>query len=212
MTEADLRQPFREALRLNRRGLLAGLGVLLLPSFAWGQPTEGASAFIEELGTRTIAILSDDSASPAQKLERLVDLLNQATDLALVARLVMGRHWRTATPAQQEEFVRLFEGLIVQTMAERLTSYGGETFTITGARAADERDSVVSTEILRPTGAAPFNVDWRVRRTGDRYAIIDIVAEGISMVVTHRSEVSETVSRRGIEGLIEVMCERLRRP
>jgi phospholipid transport system substrate-binding protein len=198
--------------RLKRRSLLACLGIALLPGRASAQAAGAASLFIEDLGSRTVAILSDDSASAAQKLEQLVDLLNQATDLALVARLVMGRHWRTASAAQQEEFVRLFEGLVVKTMAERLTSYGGETFRITADRAADERDSIVSTEILRPSGGAPLQVDWRVRRTGSDHAIIDIVAEGISMVVTHRSEVSEIVSRRGIDGLIETMRDRLQQP
>ena len=95
-------------------------------------------------------------------------------------------------------------------MADRLNTYGGETFEITAAKPVDQRDTVVSTKIFRPaSGSQPIAVDWRVRSLDGRYSIIDIVAEGISMVVTQRSEVASVVSQKGMDGLIQSMRERL---
>jgi len=48
-----------------------------------------------------------------------------------------------------------------------------------------------------------------VRNLDGRYSIIDIVAEGVSMVVTQRSEVASVVSQKGMDGLIRTMRERL---
>ncbi|MGK5643291.1 ABC transporter substrate-binding protein, partial [Streptomyces sp. URMC 126] len=81
-----------------------------------------AREFIQELGDRTVAILNAD-AMPQQKLARIKSLLDQATDLTLVARLVMGRYWREAGEAQKQEYVRLFNALLMQTMAERFSWY-----------------------------------------------------------------------------------------
>ena len=103
---------------------------------------------------------------PPEKLNELKQLLDQATDLELVARLVLGRYWRQATPEQQAEFVGLFKELVMQTMAERMSWYNGQTFEITGAKPVDERDTMVSTRILRPSGKPPILVDWRVRESG----------------------------------------------
>jgi phospholipid transport system substrate-binding protein len=172
-------------------------------------PAAAARAFIEDLGTRAVAVLKDPTLDRRAKLDRLVPLLNEATDLPLVARLVLGRYWRQATPEQRETYTRLFVALVVKTMAERLTSYGGETFSIAAARPADQQDSVVSTVIVRPSGGDPLHVDWRVREHQGGFAVIDIVAEGISMVVTHRSEVNEIVARAGIDGLLATMRTRL---
>ena len=171
-----------------------------------------ARAFIEDLGTRAVAVLKDRALDRQDKLDHLVALLNEATDLPFVARLVLGRYWRDATAAQRQAYTRLFVALVVKTMAERLSTYGGETFTISDTRAAGAQDSVVSTLILRPSGAAPIRVEWRVRERDGGFAVIDIVAEGISMVVTHRSEVNEIIARRGIDGLLATMRERLAEP
>jgi phospholipid transport system substrate-binding protein len=98
-------------------------------------------------------------------------------------------------------------------MADRLNTYSGETFEITGSKPIDDRDTVVNTRIVRPAAdAAPIAVDWRVRDNDGRLSIIDIVAEGVSMVVTQRSEVGSVVSQKGMDGLIATMKQRLQRP
>jgi phospholipid transport system substrate-binding protein len=196
--------------RVSRRAALwscaALLGLVALPIRA--APTPGE--FIQALGSETVAILQRTDVSDARKVDALVAILDRATNLPLVARLVLGTHWRQATEAQRQEYVALFRDLVVKTMADRLGSYGGETFEITGQRAVDERDTLVSTRITRPAqGAAPIAVDWRVRRTDDSLAIIDIIAEGVSMVVTQRAEVSSVVGQKGIDGLILELRARL---
>ena len=65
---------------------------------------------------------------------------------------MLGRYWREAKPPQQAEFVRLFKELLMQTMAERISWYNGQTFEITGGKPIDERDTMVSTRILRTVG------------------------------------------------------------
>jgi phospholipid transport system substrate-binding protein len=203
----------RRGLRIGRRGALTiiAAGALSLASPAHAQ-TSDVRRFIETVGRRTVDTLADESLASQAKLERLRTILEDATDLPVVARLVLGRHWREASEAQRVAYVELFQALVIKTMADRLSTYGGETFEITGARPADDRDSIVSTRILRPTGTPPLAVDWRVRDAEGRLAIVDIVAEGISMVVTQRSEVNEIVSRQGIDGLLSTMRERLQRP
>jgi phospholipid transport system substrate-binding protein len=198
---------------LVRRGFAAGLVVLLLaPGLA---PADAAVAtaegFIQGLGDRTLAVL-DQPVPPPEKLAQLKELLDRSTDLELVGRLVLGRHWRQATPAQQEEYTRLLKALVMQTMAERFSWYTGETFEITGATPVDERDTMVSTRILRPSGKPPILVDWRVRRGGDGgFLLIDILAEGVSLVVTQRAEAAEVINRGGIDGLLGEMRSRLER-
>ncbi len=117
-------------------------------------------------------------------------------------------------PAQRklDELKRLLDqstDLVMQTMAERLSWYNGQTFQILEDRKVDERDSVVSTRINRPGGQPPIFVDWRVRRSDSRYLLIDIIAEGVSLVVTQRSETAEFISRNGVDGFLAEMRDRV---
>jgi phospholipid transport system substrate-binding protein len=199
------------ALRATRRFILVGIAAaaLLVPLTARAD-LGGAERFIQDLGDRTLAVL-EQPVGPGEKLGQLKNLLDRSTDLELVARLVLGRYWRQATPEQQAEYVRLFKDLVMQTMAERFSWYTGETFEIAGAKPVDERDTMVSTRILRPSGKAPILVDWRVRESSGSFLLIDILAEGVSLVVTQRAEAAEVIGRDGLDGLLGQMRDRLAR-
>lgn len=196
----------------DRRRVLLAIGGLVTASIisnVHAAPTSPRQ-FIQDIGDRTVAALRRAGADDRQRLAELVELLNTATDLELVGRLVLGQYWRSASEAQRAEYTKLFKQLVVKNMADRLNTYGGETFEITGAKPVDDRDTVVSTRIFRPGSAGqPIAVDWRVRGADGRYSIIDIVAEGVSMVVTQRSEVASVVSQKGMDGLIQTMKDRL---
>jgi phospholipid transport system substrate-binding protein len=197
----------------RRRLLLAGAALALLPAITARAAADAARAFIQKVGDRTVGILQRPGAENAKRLQELVALLNESTDLDLVGRLVLGTYWRQASEEQRQNYLALFRELVVKTMADRLNSYGGETFEIVGSRDVDERDSVVSTRIVRPaSNAQPIAVDWRVRNQDGQLAIIDIIAEGVSMIVTQRSEIGSVVSQKGMDGLIATMKQRLQQP
>jgi phospholipid transport system substrate-binding protein len=199
--------------RLSRRAAAA----LLLAAAAWApaipaqEARDGtAEAFIERLGRQTVGTLAEKSAPTAERVARLKGVLNNAADLPYIARVILGRYWRQATEAQQAEYLRLFDALVLQTMAERIDSYSGQTFEVTGSRKADDTDTVVSTNILTPSGGPSYRVDWRVRQGEDgAFRLIDIVAEGVSLVLTQRSEVNDIVGRSGVDGLLAEMRRRL---
>ena len=74
----------------------------------------------------------------------------------------------------------------------------------------DETDTVVSTNIAQPSGGPTYRVDWRVRKgENGQSLLIDIVAEGVSLVITQRSEANDIVNRGGVDGLLTEMRRRL---
>src|SRR3954452_11038681 len=197
---------------LSRRAVLvAGAGFVAVAGVAGPAAAQDASAeaFVQTVGNQVLGVLKDQSLGDQQKTAKLKQILNQATNLELVARIILGRYWPKATAQQRQEYLRLFDALVMQTMAERILSYTGQTFDITGSRKVDDQDTVVTTAISQPSGGQQYRVEWRVRKTGDKYQLIDIVAEGVSLVVTQRSDVNNIVSQQGIDGLLAEMRRRL---
>lgn len=195
----------------HRRAVLALTASMMVIA---GQPAahaavdKSAQEFIQRLGDQTLKIL-DQKTTAQDRLQDLKLLLDQSTDLELISRLVLGRYWKQADASQQAEFVRLFKELVMQTMAERFSWYTGETFEITGTKPVDERDTMVATRILRPSGKPPILVEWRVRQSDNGFLLIDILAEGVSLVVTQRSEATDIIGQRGIDGLLTDLRTRL---
>jgi phospholipid transport system substrate-binding protein len=196
---------------IGRRGLLLAVASLaVVATRPRRAAAEDAAGFIQRIGDEVVAILGRPGVSLEARLDALVALLNSATDLELVSRLVLGKYWRAASDAQRAEYTGLFRALVIKAMADRLNQYGGETFDVVTSRAIDARDTLVSTRIFRPeTRNQPTAVDWRVRAQDGHFTIIDIIAEGVSMVVTQRSEVASVVGQKGIDGLLQEMRQRL---
>ena len=122
---------------------------------------------------------------------------------------VLGRYWRNASEEEQKEFVKLFEGYVVYVYTARLSNFGGQAFKVRGSR-SDGDGVIVSTEIISPGNTSPLRIDWRLVRDNGTYKINDVIVEGISMMVTQRSEFASVVQRHGgqVRGLLAMMREK----
>src|SRR3954447_7235310 len=188
---------------VGRRALAAGLLglVLLLGRAAAAGGAPDAERFVSALGERTLVALRG-SADPQQRVRDLAGLLDQAVDVELVGRLVLGRHWQAASAAQRQEYERLFRDYFRDGLARRFSAYtGSERFTLTGSREAGD-DTLVGTRVTLAGQSVPVDVEWRVRREGDRFVVIEVVAAGISMLVTNRSQFDALVAKGGVDGLL----------
>ncbi|MCE3250293.1 MAG: putative toluene tolerance transporter [Geminicoccaceae bacterium] len=198
---------------LGRRRLLGGvLALALLALGSWhglrAEPSaDAARTLIQTVGDEVLTVLRDASLGDRDKVERLVALLNGPIDLDLVARLILGRHWRSASEEQRAEYLELFRAFALHTLASRLDVYGGQEFEITGAKVVGRNDALVSTQIL--SQGPPLGVDWRVRELDDNSLVaIDVIVEGVSLIVTQRSEFGAVVERQGMDGLLAELRRR----
>ena len=71
---------------------------------------------------------------------------------------------------------------------------GGEKFVVTSSRPAGD-DTMVASEIVYTTNDPPLKIEWRVRGNDGKPTIIDVLPEGVSLVLTHRSEFDEVVAQ-----------------
>ncbi|MBI1208978.1 MAG: ABC transporter substrate-binding protein [Azospirillum sp.] len=169
----------------------------------------GAGPFINSLARETIESLATKGLAKDEVRRQFRALLTQNFDIPRIGRFVLGNFWNDATPAQQQEYLKLFEALIVEIYADRFSQYSGETLKIESSR-VEGKDAFVSTQIQRPNGP-PVNVEWRVRaRDNGALSIIDVIVENVSMSVTQRSEFKSVILSRGgkVEGLLEALREK----
>lgn len=149
---------------------------LITPAWAQGVPSaEEAAAFVRQTGGRLVAIVNGPG-SVAQKQAALQTEVDAAVDVNGVGRFVLGRFWRMATPAQQQEYLRLFRTVLMNSITGRLGEYQGVRFAV--GRATPTAAGVqVATVVTRPNNP-PANVIWVIRDVGASPKIVDVVAEG----------------------------------
>ena len=159
--------------------------------------------FIDELIHKATKVLELPLEARKEREASFRALLNQNFDMPTIIRLVLGRHWRTATPGQKARFAQVFRTHLVRVYTSQLGVYEGEIMEIEKSAALSKRDPVIYTLVVRnEEDVVPLRVDWRVRETDDGLKVIDVAAEGVSMLTTKRSEFTSLVAREGVEALI----------
>jgi phospholipid transport system substrate-binding protein len=176
-----------------------------LPAAADTEPTD----FIQNLGNQVLEVIAD-STSPYQKQIYFHQLFHQDFDLSQIARFVLGTYWRVASEPERQEFQQLFEYQLLMAYGPRLAEYRAEALRVTGKR-PDQNGLIVTSQIIRPRGAAPIAVDWHLSVSDGLYKISDIFIEGISMAVTQRSEFAQVIQRNGgqVESLLAMMRKKV---
>jgi phospholipid transport system substrate-binding protein len=169
--------------------------------------------FIDKLGEAALQSLTSADLNSEERRQRFRDLLNRSFNIPGIGRFVLGRYWNQATEEERQEYLDLFEELIVRTYADRFSEYSGEKFAVGKVLRDAERPkyATVFSTIHRPGGQV-VRVDWRVRQEEDEsWRVIDIVIEGVSMSVTQRSEFASVIESKGgtMQGLIDTLRQKV---
>lgn len=167
-----------------------------------------AKAFVNKVAEQGIGFLSNKGLSKDQQISEFKTLLKNNFDMRTIARFALGRYWKSASAAQQKEYMSLFEKMVLNVYAKRFEEYQGQTVSILDARPEGKKDILVHSSVEQPSGPA-IKVDWRIRNKDGSNKIVDIIVEGVSMSLTQRSDFSSVIQRGG--GNIEVLLEHLRK-
>jgi phospholipid transport system substrate-binding protein len=167
---------------------------------AWaGPPTDQLRDGVE----RVVKILRDPELSGDTKVNERNAAVNkvadQIFDFGETAKRALGQHWAQRTPAEREEFVRLFTELVQRTYLSKVNQYNSEmTFqndVVEGSQA------VVQTTLLLGKGGQ-MSLDYRMHHPRDRWQVYDLSIDGISLVASYRSQFNKIVRTDSYEGLV----------
>ncbi len=174
--------------------------------------SQGAAEYVNMLRGRIAAIWAlnwvlNNERRPDSEGAVLRDLIRVGFDLDVTSQFVIGRFWGRAKAEQRAEFKDLFTEYLVNTYATRFEQYRIGTLTVVASNRVAGGDFLVQTTIDRPIDTA--NVVWRVRSWNGEYRIIDILIDGISLALTHRSEFASVIQRDDFEKLLQILRKRI---
>jgi len=143
------------------------------------------------------------AANPAE-LYRLVDeVFLPVFDTDYAGRLVLGKHWRTATPAQRKEFIDSFYDFLLRSYARYVLRFEKDRVRIlaTPAAPADPKRTVVRTEMQLEDGTK-IPVHYSLHQTAAGWRAFDVRIEGISYVQNYRNQFNAEIGAKGIDAVI----------
>ena len=192
---------------------LAGAALLSLGLTAQAQTQPDAKGapdqFIAQVAEQALtALKADDKARNGDiaQINKLVDqYLLPYVDFERTTRLAAGRHWRQATPQQQQALSQAFRGTLIRTYSGALTEIdNGTSVRLRPFRGdANANDVVVRSQIVPKSNTQAVGVDYRLIKKPEGWQIYDLNVEGIWLIQNYRNQFSDQIAKTGIDGLIK---------
>ncbi len=184
---------------------------LLFASPAFAQDG-GPEQLVQKVTEEVLSTIKSDKALQAGDKQKALKLAEEKVlphiDFEESTRLAVGRAWAKATPEQKKQLVDEFRRMLVRTYSNALEGYQGQTLKVLpsrGKQAAD--DATVRAQFIR-AGGQPLPLEFQARKTDKGWKIYDISVEGVSLVLTYRSEFDTVVKQGGIEALLKRLTEK----
>jgi phospholipid transport system substrate-binding protein len=192
---------------VSRRLVLASLVVFgATPARAQQMDINRATAFVDRAGQDLVSAINDPRLNQTQRRDRVASILRTAIDIEGTGRFILGRYVRQASPAELQDYLRLFDEIIIRNLSARFGEYRGVKFSLGRSQQRTEEDALVSTLVERPNTPA-FTLDWRVAEINGQPKVVDVIAEGTSLRLTTRSEYAAVIQRNGgrVASLLDAM-------
>jgi phospholipid transport system substrate-binding protein len=187
---------------------------LLLSAVPARAADEAPDALIKRLSTEVLDSIKADKNIQNGDMARIVALVDQKIlpnlNFQRMTASAVGPAWRQATPDQQKRLQEEFKTLLVRTYAGALSQVSDQTIQVKPLRAAaDDKEVVVRTEVKGR--GDPIQLDYRLERTpgqGAGWQIFNLNVLGVWLVETYRSQFSQEINAKGLDGLITTLSER----
>jgi phospholipid transport system substrate-binding protein len=189
---------------------LACLMVLALPARA--QQDLGPEELVRKVTQDVLDAIRSDKQLAAGDKQKALKLAEEKVlpliDFEEATRLAVGRAWAQVTPEQRKKLVEEFRRMLVRTYSNAISAYEGQTMQVLPARMKPgDTEVTVHNRYIR-AGGKPLPVDYQMHKTAEGWKIYDITVEGVSLVLTYRSEFDAIVKQEGIDGLIKRLKEK----
>src|SRR5215470_17037318 len=179
---------------------VATILAFVTPSAYASTPTQELRSHVDQV----IKILQrPDLQGDHKTTERRVavrQVANDIFDFQETAKRSLGQHWQARTPAEREEFTRLFADLLEHAYISKIDRYSGENVSYVGESVEGDQ-ATVRTKILTKQ-ASQVPVDYRRLRQGAHWRVYDVIIEGVSLTANYRTQFNKIIQTASYEDLV----------
>ena len=159
--------------------------------------------------SRVLAIVQSRPADATERANRQVEIRRVADGLFNfedMARRMLAQHWSDGSPQEQKEFVRLFTDLLDRSYMTTIGNYPLATITFQGESVSGSYAQVRSR--MTADNGVEVPIEYRLSETDGRWAVYDVVVNGVSLISSYRSQFNSILRRASFAQLLERMRDR----
>jgi len=182
--------------------LLVGILCFQFPGLAAaGLPTDQTRETVDKV----LGILQS-GANGDQRRQQLRDTIYPRFDFPEMAKRSLGSHWSRRTPQEQQEFTKVFTGLLESSYVDKIETFNGEKV-VYAREQVDGNNAEVFTKVVTKKGEE-FSINYKLHRVGGEWKVYDVVVEDISLVNNYRSQFNRILANASFDELMKKLQQK----
>ena len=167
---------------------------------------------LKQTSDEVIAVIRQKREQLEQDPSLVYDLVHEYIlphlDEVTIAKLALGKNWRSASREQKIEFINEFRNLLIRTYGKSLSEFSDQEINYFPVKLEEGEDKVVvKSEVIQPGGPS-IPVSYRLRIKDDAWKVYDLTIDGVSLVTSYRGTFDQEVRKGGIEGLLKYLKDK----
>jgi len=180
--------------------LLASAGVVAAVS-----PTETVQVAVKQVFPEQGKVAAQ-KVSTDQRRAQIRQVTESLFDFEAMSRISLGGYWTQVSPAEKEEFIRLFSNLVATSYMGKIEQFAGEPISFVGERVQGNA-AVVQSRVVTPKGSQ-IQVEYRLAKAGDRWAVNDVHVDGVSLVANYKTQFARIIQRGSFADLLKALRQK----
>jgi phospholipid transport system substrate-binding protein len=192
---------------MNRVRLIVVLaGLLAMTTAAFGAEAAGPMDYLGSMDKKLKPLLGDTKKNE----KKILKIVNNMMDFPTLCQKSLGRHWKDRTEAERKEFTDTLHALIEKNVVKRLKDTKGHIVTYESEE-IDGGSATVVTIVSSGDGprATQTEIVYKMKKKGARWAVVDMITDGVSLVQNYRSQFNKIITKDGWDVLMQKMKDKL---
>ena len=134
--------------------------------------------------------------------ERVDNILTPIVDFDVLIKSIIGKkNYQSTSDDLKNRFKLALKGQLIRIYAKTIIEYSNSKITIIDST-KNKSFYLVKTELSIGPGKPPFQVIYVMKKTDDKWKIVEVVANGLRLVKSLRKSLLPEIEEKGIEAVI----------
>ncbi len=142
------------------------------------------------------------------KKEKLRLIYKSMFDEVEFSRRTLARSWSKLNPAQQQEFIGLFEQILEKSYIDKIFSYTNEKIEFYKENMLSEGQAEIQTRVV--TSSKEIPIYYRMIKKDNVWKVYDVVVENVSLVQNYRTQFNDILNKNTPEQLLEILRKKVK--
>ena len=174
-------------------------------------------ALVQTVAAKTFDRIKNEKQSISQNPEALRVIMEEELlpyiDYRFSAFMVLGKHFRSVPKEHLDEYVQVFREYLITSYAIAMGYYDDQTVEFEPAGDAANKKTVTVRAVIKDDKRPDIKIAFKVRKSrSNDWRAYDMVAEGISLLSSKRTEFESVLRQEGITKVIEIMRKTIEEP